>query len=242
MSNNLVPPKETSYDIVIVGGAIMASSTAWFLSDDKDFNGRVLVVEKDPSYSMCSTAHTNSCMRQQFSTELNVRVSQFAADFVKNIRGYMGNDERVPELSIQSFGYMYLADNDGFADTLRENQQVQLACGAATQLMDQQTIKQNYPFYNVEDIVLGSINRVDEGYWDGSTVFDWWRRVARERGIEYITNEVVGMSKNAAGTKVESVTLKSGEVISCGKVLNACLLYTSPSPRDQRGSRMPSSA
>ena len=25
-------------------------------------------------------------------------------------------------------------------------------------------------------------------------------------------------------------------------VVNACLLYTSPSPRDQRGSRMPSSA
>ena len=221
MSSNLVSPKESSYDIVIVGGAIMASSTAWFLSDDKDFNGRVLVVEMDPSYSMCSTAHTNSCMRQQFSTELNVRVSQFAADFVKNMRSYMANDERVPELSIQSYGYMYLADNDGFANILRENQQVQLACGAATQLMDQQTIKQNYPFYNVEDIVLGSINLVDEGYWDGSTVFDWWRRVARERGIEYITNEVVGMSKNAAGTKVESVTLKSGEVVSCGKVLNA---------------------
>ena len=27
-----------------------------------------------------------------------------------------------------------------------------------------------------------------------------------------------------------------------GGVLNICLLYTSPSPRDQRGSRMPSSA
>ena len=26
------------------------------------------------------------------------------------------------------------------------------------------------------------------------------------------------------------------------KTVNACLLYTSPSPRDQRGSRMPSSA
>ena len=26
------------------------------------------------------------------------------------------------------------------------------------------------------------------------------------------------------------------------KTLKACLLYTSPSPRDQRGSRMPSSA
>ncbi len=170
---------------------------------------------------MCSTAHTNSCMRQQFSTELNVRVSQFAADFVKNIRSYMGNDERVPELSIQSYGYMYLADNDDFANVLRENQKVQLAAGAATQLMTQSEIKQNYPFYNVDDIKLGSINLVDEGYWDGSTVFDWWRRVARERGVEYIQNEVVGMTKNAAGTKVESITLKSGEVISCAKVLNA---------------------
>ena len=32
--------------------------------------------------------------------------------------------------------------------------------------------------------------------------------------------------------------------VKCGKVeeFNDCLLYTSPSPRDQRGSRMPSSA
>ena len=29
---------------------------------------------------------------------------------------------------------------------------------------------------------------------------------------------------------------------SAREVANACLLYTSPSPRDQRGSRMPSSA
>ena len=52
-------------------------------------------------------------MRQQFSGELNVRIRQFAAIFVKNLPHYMGNDDRVPELSIRSFGYMYLADNDG---------------------------------------------------------------------------------------------------------------------------------
>ena len=48
-----------------------------------------------------------------------------------------------------------------------------------------------------------------------------------------------------------SFTLKKGELLTvlgpsgCGKttLLNiTCLLYTSPSPRDQRGSRMPSSA
>lgn len=214
-------PSKSSYDIVIVGGAIMGSSAAWFLSDNKDFNGSVLVVERDPSYEFCSTAHTNSCMRQQFSTELNVRISQFAADFVKNIRTRMGGDERVPELDIQSFGYMYLADNEPFADVLRESQQLQQSLGAATQLMTPEEIQKHYPFYNVEDIVLGSINLVDEGYWDGAAVFEWWRRQARERGIEYVANEVVGMTKNASGTRIESITLGSGEVISCGQVLNA---------------------
>ena len=214
-------PKKTSYDIVIVGGAIMGASTAWFLSDDKDFDGSVLVVERDTTYEKSSTMHTNSCMRQQFSAELNVRISQFAADFVKNLPAYMGDDDRVPHLKIQNFGYMYLADNEGFADVLRENHATQIAAGAGTQLMTPDQIKQAYPFYNVDDIVLGSINTVDEGFWDATAVFDWWRKSARERGVEYVQNEVVAMTKNASGTQVESVTLKSGEVIACGKVLNA---------------------
>jgi len=214
-------PQNTSYDVVIVGGAMMGASAAWFLSDDKDFDGKVLVVDRDLTYENTSTMHTNSCMRQQFSGALNVRISQFAADFAKNLPRYMGNDDRVPDLSIRSFGYMYLADNDGFADVLRESQKVQVAAGAATQLMTPEEIKAAYPFYNVDDIVLGSINLVDEGFWDATAVFDWWRKSARERGVEYIENEVIAVTKNAAGTRVESVTLKSGEVITCGQVLNA---------------------
>ncbi|SPJ30115.1 NAD(P)/FAD-dependent oxidoreductase [Falsiruegeria mediterranea] len=219
MSNQ--SPSKQSYDVIIIGGAIMGASTAWFLSDNKDFNGSVLVVERDMTFENCSTTHTNSCMRQQFSAELNVRISQFAADFVKNIRSYMGGDERIPELSIRSFGYMYFADNDGFADVLRESQQVQLAAGAATQLMTPEEIKAAYPFYNVDDIMLGSINLVDEGYWDGGAVNDWWRRQSRERGVEWVQNEVVAITRNAAGTQVESVTLASGEVVACGQVVNA---------------------
>jgi glycine/D-amino acid oxidase-like deaminating enzyme len=214
-------PKRNSYDVVIIGGAMMGASAAWFLSDDKDFDGKILVVDRDLSYENTSTMHTNSCMRQQFSGELNVRISQFAADFVKNLSSYMGNDERVPDLSIRSFGYMYLANNEGFADVLRESQRVQVAVGAATQLMTAGEIKAAYPFYNVDDIVLGSINLVDEGFWDATAVFDWWRKSARERDVEYIENEVVAVNKNAAGTRVESLTLKSGEVVACGQVLNA---------------------
>lgn len=225
-------PAHKSYDIVIVGGAIMGASAAWFLSGDRDFDGRILVVEMDPSYENASTMHANSCMRQQFSTDLNVRISQFAAHFVKNLRTYMGGDTRVPDLSIRSFGYMYLADTEDFAGVLRANLEVQNAAGTATQLMTPEQIKTAYPFYNVDDIILGSINLVDEGFWDATAVFDCWRRSARERGVEYIHNEVVAMTRNASGTRVESVTLASGDVIACGQVLNAS------GPRAVRTSRM----
>jgi glycine/D-amino acid oxidase-like deaminating enzyme len=221
MSTDLQKPAHNTYDVVIIGGAIMGSSTAWFLTNNPDFTGTILVVERDPSYSMCSTAHTNSCIRQQFSTDLNVQISQFGADYIKNLREYMGNDARVPELGIRSFGYMYLADNNEFADTLRSSIAVQHAAGAATQLMTPDEIKAAYPFYNVDDIVLGSINLVDEGYWDGSAVFDWQRRIASEKGAEYIKNEVVGMTKSANGARVETVTLASGDVVACGHVVNA---------------------
>ncbi len=221
MSQPLQTPKHASYDVVIIGGAMLGSSVAWFLSDTKDFQGRVLVIEKDPTYAKAATSHTNSCMRQQFSREINVRISQFAADFVKNLRSYMGGDVRVPELSIQSYGYMYLADTPAMAATLRANYRVQRAAGAATQLMTPDEIKRAYPFYQVDDIVLGSINRVDEGYWDSVAVFDWWRRSAKERGVETVANEVVAINRNGAGTRIDSVTLKSGAVIACGHVVNA---------------------
>ena len=214
-------PKDDSYDVVIVGGAMYGSSVAWFLADNPDFDGSILVVERDPTYEFTSTAHTNSCMRQQFSNEINVRISQFAAEFVKNFRDFMGGDPRVPELAIQSYGYMYLADNEAFADVLRENQKVQAACGAGTKIMSADEIGRDYPFYHLDDIVAGSHNLKDEGYFDGNTLFDWWKRSAREKGAEYVTNEVVAMTRNAAGDKVESVTLKSGETIACGTVVNA---------------------
>ena len=225
-------PANSSYDVVIVGGAMYGSSVAWFLTDNPDFDGSILVVERDPTYEFTSTSHTNSCMRQQFSAPINIKVSQFAADFVKNFRDYTGGDERVPQPRLQSYGYMYMADNEEFAATLREGQALQQANGAGTKHMTPDEIAAAYPFYNLEDIIAANHNLVDEGYFDGNTLFDWWKRSARERGAEYVNNEVIAMNRNAANSRVESVILKSGEVISCGTIVNAS------GPRAVRTSRM----
>lgn len=212
-------PKQKSYDVIIVGGAMIGSSVAWFLSNNPDFNGSVLVVERDPSYEWCSTAHTNSCIRQQFSNEINVRISQFGAQFVKNFRDYMGGDPEVPDVPLHSFGYMYMAGTEDFAEILRQNQKIQADLGAGTRILNPDEIAKDYPFYNLDGIVLASHNPIDEGYFEGSTMFDWWKRKARQNGVEYLTNEVVAMGR--AGDTIETVTLKSGEVIAAGTVINA---------------------
>ena len=221
MKNFKKTPTHDKYDVIIIGGAIMASSTAWFLSQNPDFNGTILVVEKDQKYEFCSTAHTTSCIRQQFSTKLNIEISQFAANFINNFQEYMDNDIGVPELTIKSFGYMYLAADEDFAKTLKNNRKIQVAAGVATELLTPEEIKLRYPFYNVEDIKLGSINLVNEGYWDSITVFEWMKNKARKNGVEYIENEVIAITKNKSEDRIISIKLSSGETVYGEKFVNA---------------------
>lgn len=216
---NMQKPAHSSYDVVIVGGAIYGSSVAWWLTQMAGFDGKVLVVERDPTYAFASTSHTNSCIRQQFSNATNISVSQFGAKFIRNFREFMGGSEEVPHLALQSYGYMYLADTPEFAATLKEAQAVQHSLGAATRHMSRDEIAAAYPFYQLDDIVGANHNLVDEGYFDGGTMFDWFKRGARANGVEYIHNTVTGMTRK--GDTVQNITLGDGTVVTCGTVVNA---------------------
>ncbi len=218
---NLVQDSSTlSYDVVLIGGAMYGSSIAWFLSDNSDFEGSVLVIEKDLSYEFCSTSHTNSCIRQQFSQKLNIALSQFGADFITNFRDYV-KDSDAPEIKLQSFGYMYLANNEKFAKYLRSSQTIQKESGAQTKFLDPAEIQKLYPFYNTRDIVGANHNIFNEGYFDGNTIFDYWRKKAKINGVTYLQDEVVNMKLNKNKTRIEMIALKSGLQVSAGIVVNS---------------------
>ena len=81
--------------------------------------------------------------------------------------------------------------------------------------------------------------------WDGSFVND-----AVDLSISAQSGTAAGSSIAPSTTISTSLLVVSGEDVTLGEVFTTgnasdyeiCLLYTSPSPRDQRGSRMPSSA
>lgn len=218
MASFATEPRHASYDVVIVGGAMMGSSAAWWLMRDPHFDGRVLVLERDPTYAHASTTGTNSCIRQQFSTAVNIRISQFGVRFIREFRDWMADPE-APEIRLEGFGYLYLAGTEEGAAVLRENQRVQASLGVATRLLTPEEIAAEFPFMNVEGIVLGSHNPGDEGYFDGATVFDWFRRKARAMGAEYVAAEVAGLER--AGGRIEAVRLADGTRIAAGRVVNA---------------------
>ena len=218
MVQQLQSPRAQSYDIILIGGAMYGSSIAWWLSRDPAFDGSILLVERDLSFEFAATSHTNSCIRQQFSNTTNIQISQFGAEFINNFQSYFDHDPRVPDIPIQSFGYMYLANTAADAENLRQSQVVQAQLGAGTRHMTAAEIQAEYPFYNVDDITAGNHNTANEGYFDGGTIFDWCKRVAQEKGAEYVQNEVVAINRQA--DRIHSVTLASGETLSCGLLVN----------------------
>ncbi|MCP5037298.1 MAG: FAD-binding oxidoreductase, partial [Rhodobacteraceae bacterium] len=111
------------------------------------------------------------------------------------------------------------AGDQARADQLRADQKMQARLGAGTRMLSPEDIAQAFPFFNLEGIVAGSFNPVDEGYFDGGAIFEWWRRLARERGVEYLHGEVQGVI-SAAG-RIAGVTLANGEKIGCGMLVSA---------------------
>ena len=69
----------------------------------------------------------------------------------------------------------------------------------------------------------------------GATIFDGFKRHLNAALI-------IKNSKVVEIIPEEKVDPKTEQIVLAGGLLTPCLLYTSPSPRDMRRSRMPSSA
>lgn len=209
--------ENSSCDVAIIGGAMIGSAVAWWLARDPDFEGRILVIERDPSFEYAATSHTNSCIRMQFGTAVNVEISRFGLDFIRRFRDFAGAE--APVLHTDFFGYLYLADDAGTAERLRAAQTLQAGLGAGTRLLSPAQLHAAFPFMQLDDVILGSHNPGEEGYFDGGTMFDTFRTHAQRNGVTYHRATVTGIDQRDG--RVVGVTLDSGASISCGTVVNA---------------------
>lgn len=206
-----------SYDVIIIGGAVVGSSSAYFLASNPDFKGKILVIEKDPTYAKSSTCLSAGGIRQQFSNTENILLSQFGASFIKNINSHLQVDDPVSVDFVEN-GYLFLATEKGMP-VLLKNHDTQLAAGAKVKLLYQPELKKQFEWLNVSDIVAGSFGFQDSGWFDPHCLTMALKNKARQLKAEYIKEEVTGIQRT--GQKIDSVTLSSGEIITGGTFINA---------------------
>jgi glycine/D-amino acid oxidase-like deaminating enzyme len=99
---------QQTFDILIIGGGIMGSSIAYHLKKD-GFEGTVAVFEKDSTYEFSSTTLSAGGVREQFSTEVNIRISQYSIDFYEKFDEAMAVNGEKAHAEFRQRGYLFLA-------------------------------------------------------------------------------------------------------------------------------------
>jgi glycine/D-amino acid oxidase-like deaminating enzyme len=192
-----------SVDVVIAGGGAVGSAIAYFLARDPSFKRSVAIIEPDPSYEFAASARSASSIRRQFSTPLNIALSEFGWQFLRAI----------PEVGLVESSYLLLASAAGLAD-LRQNIDLQHRCGVTARLHGPQELAQRYPWLQVADLAAGADTASGEGWFDGYGLLRSLRTANEHRGVRYWRDRVARIDRHGSGA-IGGVRLAGGATLSC---------------------------
>lgn len=202
------------YDIVIIGGAIVGSSVAYFLRKE-GFSGSIALVERDPQFTHSATTLSAASIRQQFSIAENIRLSQFTLGLFRRLKEEFGADA---DIGFREGGYLILASEEGLP-VLRANHAVQAAEGANIVLEDAAALTRRFSWLSGEGIAGGTYGVSGEGWFDAHAYLHLFRRALRTMRVDFTTASAAGIERQ--GAHVASVTLDNGQRLEAGIVVNA---------------------
>jgi len=207
-----------NYDVVIVGGGVIGSAIAYFLSADPGFDGTVAVIERDPTYRTASSALSASGVRQQYSTAVNIAIGRFGIDFLRHAAEALSVEGAPAEIGLIEPGYLFLGGEASIA-LMRANNDLQKGLGVSVELLGANALAARFPWLNTDGVALGSLGLEGEGWFDGYGLLQAFRRKARHLGATFLTNSVVGLVRD--GNRITTALLDDGTRIACGSLVNA---------------------
>jgi len=204
--------------VVVVGGGVVGSSVAYFLATHPRFSGEVVVVERDDTYRRASSALSASAIRQQFSTAVNIEISRFGIEFLRDVGARLGTDDDRPDIGLYEPGYLFLATPAG-VPVLERNHRLQREHGVDVALLDPAALAARFPWLKTEGVAAGSLGLSGEGWFDGYALLQAFRRKARSLGVRYVSQEVTGFV--CEGSHVHAAVLADGSTVASALVVNA---------------------
>jgi len=190
-------------NVVIIGGGVHGLSTAYHLAKRglKD----VLLLEKEPQLASGSTGLSAGGIRQQFSTEVNVRMSRYSAQRIKHFEKEMEADPGFCQV-----GYLFLLSTKAEVALFQESVALQNRLDVGTEWLSPDKVKARWPFFNVKDILAASYNATD-GYGDPYGVAMGYAQQARRLGARILT-QTKATGIDVAGGRVRGVRTTKGDI------------------------------
>ncbi len=201
------------YDVVIVGGGAVGCAAAHHLTREPGL--RIAMIERDPTYAICSTARSAGGVRQQFSTPENIALSQATLTLLASLQDTFGIGA---DVSFRRQGYLILASANG-RDVLANNLVIQRAAGANIHWVEGEDLASRFPWINPNGVSAASFGAGGEGWIDPVALMTLLRASARSAGCDIIHGNVAAIHHN--DHRIEAISLDDGQRITCGALINA---------------------
>src|SRR5512139_3622073 len=165
-------------EIVIVGGGVIGLSIAYYLAR----RGLTDVVLVDRGYlAEGASGRNGGGIRQQWSTELNIRLMQESVELCRRFAVDLGVN-----VWFRQGGYLFLARNAEEVARLEKNIALQNRCGVATRMLEPRQALAIVPELDLTGIVGASYNPTD------GILFPWpflwgYARQAAAHGVRIFT-------------------------------------------------------
>lgn len=208
------------HDVVVVGGGVMGSATAWhLLAQDPGLS--VAVIEPDPGYSGAASSFASGGVRQLFSRPENVLMSRYTHEIIDAWAswappsGAAATDE-IPDLTWHPQGYLFITEKELSAQ-LRTDFEQQVALGVEAEWLEPDEIGERYPLIATDDLGPAVLSPRD-GWLDPTAFLRGMARRGRRLGAVYVTDRAVGF--DTARRRITGVRLESGSSLSADHVVN----------------------
>jgi len=189
-------------DIVIIGAGIVGCSIAYHLAAQGP--PKVVVVEKDLICSG-STGKSAGGIRQQFATEVNVRLSVESLQMFQRMKDELGID---PEF--RQVGYLFMATTEKELDLFRRQADFLQGHRVPARMVSPDDIHRIVPYVRLDDIIGGAYCSTD-GYAAPYEITMGYASAARRLGVKiHEQRAATGILKD--GDRIAGVETSRGPI------------------------------
>jgi FAD-dependent oxidoreductase domain-containing protein 1 len=208
------------YDVVVIGGGVVGSATAWHLLAEAP-GLSVAVVEPDPAYAGAASSAASGGVRQLFSRPENVQMSRYTHEVINAWKDWTppsgtADPDEVPDLGWRPNGYLFITEKE-LSDQLRQDFEQQVSLGVEASWLEPDDVGERFPLIATDDLGPAVFSPRD-GWLDPAAFLRGMVRRGRRLGATFVRDRAVGFERS--GRRITSVQLESGQALQADHVIN----------------------